>query len=153
MAYLRPGDTIPDDAPLAALTGRYQDYPLGFSRTRLRNQPHDAPEFAGMEPQHTDWYIFRCDRDDDEGAEGLAIWGNPQSDAYSREQIQDIIDRDAWGDIPGYSASTPMEQRVIRGIAGLWLFQTDQAQRRAAQDPRNERPFPLPPASPAENSQ
>ena len=136
MAYLRPGDTIPDDAPLAALTGRHQDYPLGLWRTRLRDQPQDAPELAGAEPRQSTWYIFRCDRDDDgEEAEGLAIWGDPQSHAYSREEMQDITDRNAWADIPGYAGTTPLEQQVIRGIASLWLFETDQAREQEAQAP------------------
>ena len=48
---------------------------------------------------------------------------------FTRERLRDIMNRGAWKEIPGYEESTPLERLIVRGVAGLWLFEMDEREK------------------------
>ena len=127
MAYFRPGNTIPDDVPLAALNNQYQKYQGEIPRPTFNDRPGDAPEFAGIPREKSNWYIFwHFESPDEHPQGGLALWKSSELPVFTREQLKAITHRETWHEIPGYQDSTPLEKRMVRAVAGLWLFEVDQ---------------------------
>ena len=137
MAYFRPGLTVPDDVPLAALNGEYDKYQDEVPRPLFRDRPEEAPRFQDATSESSAWYIFwHCDVSEENQEEGLALWSRGNTPVLTKEQLGDVRRRESWDEVPGYTESTETERSMVRGIAGLWLF--EMAKRETLQRSRRE---------------